>query len=346
MERALQIINKLQREHDAGRDELIHVLKIDDSKPLLVAADKTRERFVGDEVHLRGLIELTNFCRNTCLYCGLRAQNKNLKRYHMSVGDVIKTARVAADMGLKTIVLQGGEDAYYSLEDICYMITRIKEFGVAVTLSLGEFPRYAYKKMRQAGADRYLLRIETTNKRLYGKMHPGLSFENRVRCLGDLKDLGFETGTGCLVGLPGQTYDMLADDLIFFKELDADMIGLGPFIPSPDTPLAHQRPGDVDVALKMVALVRLLLPDINIPSTTALGTIAGDGYKRGLESGANVIMPNMGMGHYKKLYSLYPGKMAGSPQQHLGNAKNIIRSLDRRIGTGQGFRAVSHSCFN
>jgi biotin synthase len=211
---------------------------------------------------------------------------------------------------------------------------------VAVTLSIGELSKSEYTALKNAGTDRYLLRIETSNKQLYKSLHPGMSYKNRVRCLYDLKELDYETGTGCLIGLPGQTPEMLADDLLFFKELDADMIGMGPFIPCTGTPLEREYGGDVDTVLKMMALARLLMPDINIPATTALGVKDSDGYKKGLICGANVIMPNMGRSEYKKLYAIYPGKGVGiiNPENQIEIIKTAIFQLGRNIGRDYGSR--------
>jgi biotin synthase len=226
----------------------------------------------------------------------------------MTAAEIIECAKYAVNSGLKTVVLQSGEDKYFEINDICKIVDEIKRMDVAVTLSIGELQKHEYVALKNAGADRYLLRIETSNKQLYEKLHPGMSYDNRVRCLYDLKELGYEAGTGCLIGLPGQTIEMLANDLLFFKELDADMIGMGPFIPCSGTPLEFKPGGNSDIVLRMMALVRLLLPDINIPVTTALGVKDNDGYEKGLNCGANVIMPNVGKTEYRNLYSIYPGK--------------------------------------
>ena len=217
----------------------------------------------------------------------------------MSPEEIIQTAVQASSLGMKTVVLQSGEDKSYHINTLCRIIEAIKKLDIAVTLSMGEFSRKDYAAMKNAGADRYLLRIETTNRKLYSNMHPRLDIENRIRCLWDLKELGYEVGTGCLVGLPNQTADMLAYDLLFFKELNADMIGIGPFIPCPGTPLYNAKGGSIETTLKMLALTRLLLPDINIPATTALAIKSHEGYSLGLKFGANVIMPNVGIDQYK-----------------------------------------------
>ena len=243
------------------KQELIQILK-DESKNewLFKTADKVRKENVGDEVHLRGLIEFSNICRCQCKYCGLRSGNKNLDRYRILKDELISYAKKAVSMGYKTVVLQSGEDEYYSADKLCEIIKEIKKFDVAITLSIGEKSFDEYEAFKKAGADRYLLRIETTDKNLYKKMHPNMSFENRVACLYNLKTLGYEVGTGCLVGLPEQTVESLADDILFFKDLKADMIGIGPFLPNPNTPLAKAKTGDFWLSLKYNLQSDKLLP--------------------------------------------------------------------------------------
>ena len=223
------------------REQIIEILRDDSQNDWLFSlADEVRKKYVGDDVHLRGLIEFSNICKRTCKYCGLRCENKTLDRYRISPEDIIVYAKNAVDMGYKTIVLQSGEDEFYSKDVLCKIIKGIKKLDVALTLSVGERSFEDYKAFKDAGADRYLIRIETTDRNLYKTMHPNMDFDNRVRCLKDLKKLGFETGTGCLVGLPNQTIESLADDILFFKEINADMVGIGPFIPHPDTPLRDE----------------------------------------------------------------------------------------------------------
>jgi biotin synthase len=338
-----KLIDILESKHDLDRDSLAELLVHDDPLPIYNAADRVRKKYVGNQVHLRGLIEFSSYCCNTCHYCGLRSSNKRLKRFRMMPDEIIKCARHAVSRGLKTIVLQSGEDRAYSLDVLCKIVYEIKKMNVAVTLSLGELSRDAYANLKKSGADRYLLRIETSNEQLYEKLHPGMSYRNRVRCLYDLKELDYETGTGCLVGLPGQTAEMLAEDLLFFKKLDAGMIGIGPFIPCAGTPLEGKKEGSVDMVLKMMALTRLLMPDINIPATTALSVKDSDGYQKGLNCGANVIMPNMGLKEYMKLYSIYPGKgeKIASYDNHLDIVKNLILKSGRSVGNSCGSRQPS-----
>ncbi len=347
MDRHVKTINTLEKEHNLPVEDLACL--ISDDRPEITraiskAADRVRSKYVGNEVHLRGLIEFSNYCYNTCLYCGLRGANRSIERFRMTPAEIIETAKEAAKLGLKTIVLQSGEDKFYPIEVLCSVAEEIKKLDVAVTLSIGELTTKEYTNLKITGADRFLLRIETTDPELYKRLHPGMSIENRKRCLYDLKDLGYEVGTGCLVGLPGQTPLMLAKDLKFFKELDADMIGIGPFISCPGTPLEDETGGSVQLALKMIALTRLMLPDINIPATTALAAKDGEGYKKGLECGANVIMPNMGKNEYKELYKIYPGKgsVEMSIRTRLDTIKKLIISEGRVVGKGRGDHIKNH----
>lgn len=323
------------------KKEIVDILKDDSQNEWLFSlADKVRRENVGDEVHLRGLIEFSNICHCFCKYCGLRCENKELDRYRILPDDIVKYAQKAVEMGYKTIVLQSGEDAFYTKEILCDIIRRIKEFDVALTLSIGERSFEDYKAFRDCGADRYLIRIETTDKDLYKKMHPNMSFENRVRCLNDLKKLGYEAGTGCLVGLPGQTVESLADDILFFKEINADMVGIGPFIAHPHTPLKDIPNGNFTLALKVMALTRILLKNINIPATTAMETLNPNGRIIALQSGANVVMPNVTTTEYRAKYEIYPNKICinENPSQCFNCIGGKIRSIGRTISTDYGFR--------
>jgi biotin synthase len=236
--------------------------------------------------------------------------------------------------------LQSGEDDFFNVERMTKIIKSIKELDVAITLSIGEKTREEYKAYKEAGADRYLLRIETTDKELYEKLDPNMSHENRKRCLKDLKELGYEVGTGCLIGLPGQTIESIADDILFFKEIDADMIGVGPFIPNPDTPLKNEKGGTFELSLKVMAITRLLMPDINIPATTAMESLNINGRLIALRSGANVVMPNVTEGEYRKLYALYPGKICinDTPAHCFSCITGKINSIGRPIAKDYGYR--------
>ena len=327
--------------YNLSKKEVIDILKDNTQNDLLFSkADEIRKKYVGDEVHLRGLIEFSNICKCRCKYCGLRCENKNIERYRINPKDIVLYAQKAVEMGYKTIVLQSGEDSYYSRDIMCKIIENIKKFDVALTLSIGERSFDDYKAFKDSGADRYLIRIETTDKNLYEKMHPNMDFNNRIRCLENLKKLGYETGTGCLVGLPNQTIESLANDILFFKELEADMVGIGPFIPHPQTPLKDEKSGNFTLALKVMALTRILLKNINIPATTAMETLNPNGRIIALQSGANVVMPNVTTTEYRAKYEIYPGKICinEKPSQCRGCIENKIKSIGRTISNTYGFR--------
>lgn len=324
-----------------SRNDIIEILKDDSNNDWLFSlADKTRKEYVGDEVHLRGLIEFSNICKRQCKYCGLRCEDKFIDRYRISKENIISYAEHAVNMGYKTIVLQSGEDEYYNTDLMCEIIEGIKKLGVALTLSIGEKTYEEYKAFKEAGADRYLIRIETTDKTLYNQMHPNMDFDNRVRCLENLGRLGYEVGTGCLVGLPNQTIESLADDILFFKEINADMVGIGPFIPHPHTPLKDSATGSFTLALKVMALTRILLKDINIPATTAMETLNPNGRIIALQSGANVVMPNVTTTEYRAKYEIYPNKICinENPDKCKGCISAKIQSIGRTISTSFGFR--------
>lgn len=335
-----KILSKVKTTHNLSKDELIQILSDESINNFLFkTADEVREKYVGNEVHLRGLIEFSNICKCNCKYCGLRKDNSELERYRLSIEEAYDFAKKAKEYGYKTVVLQSGEDSYYSVERLVKLLQDIKKLDLAITLSIGERTFEEYKAFKEAGADRYLIRIETTDKELYKKMHPNMSFENRVRCLKDLKALGYEVGTGCLVGLPEQTIDSLANDILFFKEIDADMIGIGPFIPNQNTPLKDAKGGTFEMALKVMALTRILLPTINIPATTAMETLNPNGRLIALQSGANVVMPNVTEGDYRRKYEIYPGKICvgDTPAQCRGCISGKIQSIGRTVSTDYGF---------
>jgi biotin synthase len=338
----VDILDKAMRSHDLDKYEIVRLLSIDDGAQqelLFKAADETRQQYLGTDVHLRGLIEFSNYCMNDCMYCGIRRGNRTLERYRIEPDEVIKVAAQAYRLGYRTIVLQSGEDSYYTGDVMCYIIRGIKEAAdVAITLSIGERSYDDYKRMKEAGADRYLMRFETSNRELYKKLHPRMDFDNRIQCLRDIKSLGYELGSGFLVGLPGQTVEDIADDILLLKGLGADMVGIGPFIPHPDTPLRSCNSGSLDMVLKAVAVLRLIMPDINIPATTAVGTSDPFGRQKALKAGANVIMPNVTPLEYRQLYQLYPGKICigENPQDCRICVEGLIRSVDRTVGTGYG----------
>lgn len=307
---------------------------------LAAAADRVRHAYVGDAVQLRALIEFSNFCRQNCCYCGLRREHTALPRQRMTAGEILQLAQQAAGAGYQTVVLQSGEDACFTAERLADVVREIKKLGVAVTLSVGERPPEDYALWRQAGADRYLLRLETTDKALYERYDPGMDWEARVDCLKVLGALGYEVGTGSLIGLPGQTPASLAQDLLFYQAMDVDMLGLGPLIPNPATPLGSAAPGDLSLTRRMVALARLLLPEANIPATTAVATSRQGGRELFLRSGANVIMPGFTAGNLRRDYALYPGKAGvdGTAADARAGLAERLRAMGRTIGEGHGSR--------
>ncbi|MEI8377486.1 MAG: [FeFe] hydrogenase H-cluster radical SAM maturase HydE [bacterium] len=313
------------------------------SDELFKLADKVRKENVGDEVHLRGLIEFSNYCKQNCLYCGIRRDNKECRRYRLEPEQIIEFAKKACNYGYKTVVLQSGEDPYYTADKMTSILSEIKKLDMAITLSIGEKTLDEYKAYKEAGADRFLIRIETTDKELYKSLHPNMDFDNRVECLRHLYKLGYEVGTGCLVGLPDQSIESLANDILFFKEINADMIGIGPFIPNPNTPLSSESGGTFDLALRVMAVTRLLLPYANIPATTAMETLNPNGRLIALQSGANVVMPNVTEGDYRKFYELYPGKICvnDTPAKCVGCITGKIKSIGREVSKTKGFRASS-----
>lgn len=341
----IKILEKTKKTHNLTKKEIVDLLKLQDEQQQLLfeAADDVRKKYVGNEVHLRGLIEFSNYCKQNCLYCGLRRDNKKIKRYRLTQEQIIEFAKRASELGYKTVVLQSGEDPYFTVERMKKIISEIKKFNLAITLSIGEKTFEEYEAYKNAGADRYLIRIETTDKNLYTKFDPDMDWQNRVKCIESLRELGYEVGTGCLVGLPEQTLESLADDILFFKEIDADMIGIGPFIPNENTPLKDAKGGSFELALKVMAITRLLLPDANIPATTAMETLNPNGRIIALQSGANVVMPNVTQGEYRKFYELYPGKICinDTPDKCRGCIEGKIRGINRNISQGYGFRDYS-----
>lgn len=309
------MIEKLYKTNSLNREELITLINqnIESINPqLLDAANKTREAYYGKKVYFRGLIELSNYCKNDCYYCGIRRSNKNAHRYRLSKEEILSCCKTGYDLDFRTFVLQGGEDPYYTDEIMTDIVSTIKTHypDCAITLSLGEKSSETYKKYFEAGADRYLLRHETATDNHYAKLHPKeMTLESRKKCLYALKEIGFQVGAGLMVGSPYQTVENLVDDLLFLKELDPQMVGIGPFIPHQDTQFAKEKSGTVDMTILMLALTRLLLPKALLPATTALGTIDPLGREKGLKAGANVVMPNLSPTNVRKDYSLYDNKI-------------------------------------
>jgi len=326
------------------RAEIIRLLGTTDAvgvRSLLKAADEERRRSVGDEVHLRGIIEFSNHCGRGCRYCGLRRGNKALRRYRIPEDEILEIAGRVRDLGIGTLVLQAGEDPAHTTEYICRLIREIKEAtGLTITLSIGERSYEDYRAFKTAGADRYLLKHETSSPELYRRLHPDSDQDGRIQCLRWLKELGYETGAGSMVGLPEQTLEILADDILLMRKLDIDMIGIGPFIPHPDTPLAQASGGNPELVLKMIAVTRLVTGNTNIPATTALAVLDPGLQLKALASGANVIMPDFTPPRYKELYEIYPGrgKLTSDIGSVIAQWETSLRAIGRRIGQGSGGR--------
>lgn len=302
-----------------------------------LAVDK-RRRVYGCDVYVRGLIEISNICKNDCLYCGIRRSNKTCERYRLSEDDILSCCDDGYSLGFRTFVLQGGEDSYYTDEVVCGIVSRIKEKypDCAVTLSLGERSRESYRAMYEAGADRYLLRHETASEEHYKKLHPAeMSFKNRMQCLYNLRDIGYQVGCGFMVGSPYQTNDDLARDMEFISEFQPDMCGIGPFVPHHATPFASFPRGTVELTTYLLSLIRLLKPNILLPSTTALGTIHPKGREMGILAGANVVMPNLSPTSERKKYELYDNKICTGDE-----SAQCKSCLSRRMGS-IGYRVVT-----
>lgn len=335
------LIERGERTHRLTEAELAALLAAPEVEAALAAAaDRVRKKTVGDAVHLRGLIEFSSYCRRNCFYCGLRRDNEKAGRCRLLPEAMLALAKKGRAFGYQTIVLQSGEDPWFSVERLAPVIRGIKGLGMAVTLSIGERSFGEYQALKEAGADRFLLRVETTDRALYEALDPGMTLRERRRCLFDLRRLGYEVGTGCLVGLPGQSIASLARDALFFQAIDADMVGIGPLIPNADTPLSLASPGDMGLVRRLVALVRLLLPEANIPATTAMETLMPGARETILCSGANVVMPNLTEGEARRLYALYPGKaeVADAPEKYRVDMEERIRRLGRFVGADWGSR--------
>lgn len=332
MSRIIELIDKLEKEHILFKSELTEIITghtPETDEYLFAKARSVREKIYCKDVYMRGLIEFTNYCKNDCLYCGIRRSAKNAERYRLTEEQILDCCEIGYRLGFRTFVLQGGEDGFYTDDKIVSIVSGIKEKfpDCAVTLSIGEKSRESYEKFRKAGADRYLLRHETANSEHYRKLHPKeLSLENRMRCLADLKELGFQTGCGFMVGSPYQTSENLAEDLLYISKLQPQMVGIGPFIPHHDTPFAEEKQGSLETTLLMLGLTRLIVPNVLLPATTALGTIHPKGREMGILAGANVVMPNLSPQDVRKKYLLYDNKICTGDE-----AAESIASLAKRM---------------
>ncbi len=333
-------IGKLKKVHMLGAEDLgalLTTLSDGEEQALCDAACEVRREVYGRDVYLRGLIEFSSYCRNNCLYCGLRRGNAACQRYRLSEEEILECADRGYELGFRTIVLQSGEDPWYTDEKICRIVSRIKEKhpDSAVTLSIGEKSRESYQRYFDAGADRYLLRHETINAEHYSRLHPEeMSRDNRVRCLYDLKEIGYQVGCGIMVGSPFQTTEHIVEDLLFMKEFGPQMVGIGPFIPHQDTPFKDEKRGTLEDTLHLLAIVRLMLPRVLLPATTALGTIHPRGRELGILAGANVVMPNLSPSDVREKYMLYDGKICTGDE-----AAECRRCMERRIES-TGYRVV------
>ncbi len=320
--------------HTIFRKEIIELLN-GDAREIFKKADSVRKKFCGDKIYIRGIIEFSNHCCRSCLYCGLRRENKNILRYRMLPGQIITLANQIAQQGIKTVLLQSGDDFGYNRKALSNIIYKIKNANpeIAITLSLGERPFDDYKAFKDAGADRYLLRHEAANPKLYARLHPGNTLKRRIKILEYLKKLDYQVGAGNIVGLPGQTLGDLADDILLIKRLDADMAGIGPFIPQSETPLKNFPFGNLDLTLKILALTRIITENTHLPVTTALATLSPeDGLVMGLKAGANVIMPDFTPEGYRKQYQIYDGKV----RINLKRTGDVILKAKRKISLEKG----------
>lgn len=339
--RFIKLLDGLTAKADIDTGGLVYLIEHggeEEQALLFERADTVRRERVGDEVHLRGIIEFSNHCRRDCAYCGLRRSNTGLERYRMEPDEILAVARKAAEAGLGTVVLQSGEDVHFTTRLLSDIIREIKRStGCAVTLSLGELSFEDYKELKCAGADRFLLKHETADPELYRALHPGMSLKSRITCLKWLKQLGYQVGAGNIVGLPGQTARHLARDLKLLKALDVEMAGIGPFVASPETPLSGLPNGSARLTLRLVALARLMMPDVMLPATTALGVIEPGGRRKALQCGANVVMPNITPKVYHRNYRIYP-KPAGPDdlQADISEAREMIAAIGRPVATGPG----------
>lgn len=338
------LINKLSTTHSLELSEYQYLIDNRDSESaelLARLADTQRREIYSDKVFIRGLIEISNFCKNDCLYCGIRRSNKKCERYRLTKEDILECAKEGYSLGFRTFVLQGGEDAYYTDDVLCGIISEIKSLypDCAVTLSLGERSKLSYKRLFDAGADRYLLRHETADCEHYSLLHPiNLTLENRIKCLYDLRETGFQVGCGFMVGSPYQTTAHIAKDLKFIEEFKPDMCGIGPFIPHSDTPFADMKAGTVELTCFLLSIIRLIYPPVLLPATTALGTIDNNGREKGILAGANVVMPNLSPLAVRKKYSLYNNKISTGSEsaQCKAELEQKIICIGYRVVTERG----------
>jgi biotin synthase len=338
------LINALEHGEMLGEADFQNLLAAQNAEVAAVLrhkADAVRKSVYGDEVFVRGLIEFTNFCKKDCYYCGLRRSNRCAKRYRLTERQVLDCCHVGYDLGFRTFVLQGGEDPGYTPERIANLVASIKKRWpeCAVTLSVGEHPRNVYQGWFDAGADRYLLRHETADPEHYHLLHPkSQSLESRMKCLHDLKDIGYQVGCGFMVGSPGQSIDHIAKDLAFLQKFRPHMVGIGPFIPQKDTPFGGETAGAAELTVYLLSIIRLMLPEVLLPATTALGTIHSRGREMGFQAGANVCMPNLSPTDVREMYALYDNKLSSGSEaaECLAQLGAQIESAGYRLSMNRG----------
>ena len=340
-ERTVRLAEKLAREGDLSDGELLELIRDRNeasARCLRRLAGEARDRVYGKKIYIRGLIEFTNYCRNNCFYCGIRRGNEKAVRYRLKEEEILECCREGFELGFCTFVLQGGEDPWYNDEHLVRAIRR--EFpDCAITLSVGERSRESYERLFAAGADRYLLRHETAVKSHYEMLHPAeMSFDHRMQCLRDLKDIGYQTGCGMMVQSPGQTEEDLVADLRFMKEFRPHMIGIGPFLSHRDTPFKEEKSGTAELTVYLLSIIRLMLPEVLLPATTALGTVEEGGRKLGVLAGANVVMPNLSPAGVRKKYMLYDNKLSGGSEaaEHLDLLREEMGSIGFEVAVDRG----------
>lgn len=340
----MEIARQFIKERILSRDEFVLLLQqsgdADVREMLRQEAFALCRKYYGNKVYIRGLIEFTNYCKNNCYYCGIRRDNRNVRRYRLTE-EILSCCREGYELGYRTFVLQGGDDPYFTDERMTELIRRIKENhpDCAITLSIGEREKESYRKFREAGADRYLLRHETADEAHYRSLHPQeMSLSHRMQCLYDLKELGYQVGAGFMVGSPGQTLVNIADDLLFLHRLQPEMVGIGPFIPHHDTRYAGEKAGSVDMTIFLLSVIRILLPKVLLPATTALGTMDPFGREKGLLAGANVVMPNLSPEKNRKDYSLYDNKICTGEEaaQSIAALRKKVESVGCQVVTDRG----------
>ena len=336
MSTLISLIDTLAQKHDLPDEQLLELITSPDpelNQLLAAQADKLRQQYYGKKVYLRGLIEFTNYCKNNCYYCGIRAGNSQAQRYRLSKEQILSCCAEGYKLGFRTFVLQGGEDPYFTDVRMCDLVAAIRKQhpDCAITLSIGEKSRESYQAFFDAGANRFLLRHETADCAHYAKLHPACqTLENRLRCLRDLKEIGYQTGCGFMVGSPFQTVQCLAEDMRFIADFRPHMIGIGPFIPHHATPFRDFPAGSAELTLFLLSLCRIMLPDVLLPATTALGTLRGDGRQKGVLAGANVIMPNLSPKAVREKYMLYDNKAISG--EDAAESLNILKAHMREIG--------------